>query len=113
MGEFGVVALLDERDNLSRPRTSSLALSELLKRWGRGYSLHNHGAGTGAGVAPGVGGDVVDGESWTRKFEQPDKWSFCLIAAMIAANRRDHEQKTAPEPHTGFQGQGGACRHQG
>jgi hypothetical protein len=52
-------------------------------------------------------------ESWTRKFEQPDKWSFCLIAAMIAANRRDHEQKTAPEPHTGFQGQGGACRHQG
>jgi hypothetical protein len=52
-------------------------------------------------------------QSWTRKFEQPDKWSFCLIAAMIAANRRDYEQKTAPEPHTGFQGQGGACRHQG
>jgi hypothetical protein len=61
MGEFGVVALLDERDNLSRPRTSSLALSELLKRWGRGGGLHNHGAGTGAGVAPGVGGNVVDG----------------------------------------------------
>ena len=36
------------------------------------------------------------GESWTRKFEQVDKWSFCLIAAMIAANRRDYEQKTAP-----------------
>src|SRR5450759_2456912 len=53
------------------------------------------------------------GKSWTRKFEQVDKWSFCLIAAMIAANRRDYEQKTAPEPHTGFQGQGGACRHQG
>jgi hypothetical protein len=52
-------------------------------------------------------------QSWTRKFEQVDKWSFCLIAAMIAANRRDYEQKTAPEPHTGFQGQGGACRHQG
>jgi Arm DNA-binding domain len=52
-------------------------------------------------------------ESWTRKFEQVDKWSFCLRAAMMAANRRDYEQKTAPEPHTGFQGQGGACRHQG
>jgi hypothetical protein len=25
---------------------------------------------------------------------------------MIAANRRDYEQKTAPEPQTGFQGQG-------
>ena len=26
---------------------------------------------------------VNDGlQSWTRKFEQPDKWSFCLIAAM-------------------------------
>jgi hypothetical protein len=35
-------------------------------------------------------------QSWTRKFEQVDKWSFCLIAAMIAANRRDYEQKTAP-----------------
>src|ERR1035437_8427770 len=27
--------------------------------------------------------------------------------------RRDHEQTTAPEPHTGLQGEGGACRHQG
>jgi hypothetical protein len=52
-------------------------------------------------------------ESRTRKFEQGDKWSFCLKAAMIAANRRDHEQTTAPEPHTGLQGEGGACRRQG
>jgi hypothetical protein len=49
-------------------------------------------------------------ESRLRKFEQPDKWSFCLKAAMIAANRRDHEQTTAPEPQPGFQGEGGACR---
>ena len=27
--------------------------------------------------------------------------------------RRDNEQKTAAEPYTGFQGEGGACRHQG
>ena len=27
--------------------------------------------------------------------------------------RRDDEQKTSPEPHTGLQGEGGACRHQG
>ena len=44
-GEFGVVALLDERDNLSRPRTSSLELSELLKRWGRGGGLGFGGYG--------------------------------------------------------------------
>jgi len=50
-------------------------------------------------------------ESRLRKFEQVDKWSFCLKAAMIAANRRDHEQTTAPEPQPGFQGEGGACRH--
>jgi hypothetical protein len=45
--------------------------------------------------------------------EQVDKWSFCLIAPTMAANRRDHEQETAPEPHTGFQGESGACLHQG
>jgi transposase len=53
------------------------------------------------------------GQSWPRKFEQADKWSFCLIAAMIAANRRDHEQTTASEPHSGLQGEGGPCGHQG
>jgi hypothetical protein len=37
-------------------------------------------------------------ESWIRKSAQDDKWSFCLKAAMMAANRRDHEQTTAPEP---------------
>src|SRR5664280_2970417 len=52
-------------------------------------------------------------KSRPRKFERVDKWSFCLKAAMIAANRRDHEQTTAPEPQPGFQGEGGACRGQG
>src|SRR6202171_2238244 len=51
-------------------------------------------------------------QSRTRKFEQVDKWSFCLTTAIIAANRRDHEQTTAPEPHTGLQDEGGACRRQ-
>src|ERR1035437_841336 len=51
--------------------------------------------------------------SRSRKSGQYDKWNFCLKAAMIAANRRDHEQTTAPEPHTGLQGEGGACRRQG
>src|SRR5947209_18488839 len=27
--------------------------------------------------------------------------------------RRDNEQTTSPEPHTGPQGEGGACGHQG
>jgi hypothetical protein len=53
------------------------------------------------------------GESRFRKFGQDDKWNFCLKAAMIAVNRRDHEQTTAPEPLTGLQGEGGAGRHQG
>jgi alkyldihydroxyacetonephosphate synthase len=43
-------------------------------------------------------------QSRPRKSAQDDKWSFCLTTAIIAANRRDHEQTTAPEPHTGFQG---------
>src|SRR5712675_1141403 len=52
-------------------------------------------------------------KSWIRKSAQDDKWSFCLKAAMMAANRRNDEQTTAPEPHTGIQGQGGARRRQG
>jgi hypothetical protein len=43
-------------------------------------------------------------QSRLRKFEQDDKWNFCLTAAIIAAIRRDCEQTTAPEPHPGFQG---------
>jgi hypothetical protein len=52
-------------------------------------------------------------ESWLGKSGQRDKWSFCLIAAMMTANRRDNEQTTAPEPHTGIQVEGGSGRHQG
>jgi hypothetical protein len=47
---------------------------------------------------------------------------FAAYAAVItvfcweenkADGTRNNEQTTAPEPHTGLQGQGGACRHQG
>lgn len=41
-----------------------------------------------------------------------DNWSFCLKAAMMAANRRDQEQTNRAEPQPGFQGEGGACRRQ-
>jgi len=52
-------------------------------------------------------------ESRTRKFEQIDKWSFCLTAGTLSLRiRRDHEQTTAPEPHPGLQGEGGACCRQ-
>src|ERR1700694_2703226 len=30
-------------------------------------------------------------ESRSRKFGQDDKWNFCLTAAIIAVNRRNHE----------------------
>jgi hypothetical protein len=52
-------------------------------------------------------------ESRSRKSAQDDKWNFCLKAAIIAVNRRNHEQTTSPEPLTGLQGEGGAGRHQG
>jgi hypothetical protein len=52
-------------------------------------------------------------KSRTRKFEQDAKWSFCLTAGTISPRiRREHEQTTAPEPHPGLQGEGGACRRQ-
>ena len=57
--------------------------------------------------------NISDEESRPRKSAQDDKWSFCLTAAIIAAHRRDHDETTAPEPHTGLQGQGGTGRHQG
>jgi hypothetical protein len=34
---------------------------------------------------------IAGSQSRFRKFGQDDKWNFCLKAAMIAANRRDHE----------------------
>jgi hypothetical protein len=53
-------------------------------------------------------------ESRCRKSAQDDKWSFCLTAGTLCLRiRRDHEQTTAPEPHTGLQGESGTCRHQG
>jgi hypothetical protein len=51
---------------------------------------------------------------WLRKFAQGAKWNFCLTADTIGPLiRREHEAKTTPEPHTGIQGEGGTCRHQG
>src|SRR5260370_26134069 len=56
----------------------------------------------------------VGSESWPQESEQRDKWSFCLTAGKIDPRiRRDDEQTSTPEPHTGFQGEGGASRHQG
>src|SRR5438445_3944394 len=53
-------------------------------------------------------------QSRFRKSEQGDKWSFCLTAGKIGPRiRRDDEQTTTPEPHTGLQGEGGACCRQG
>src|SRR3954452_2676685 len=61
-----------------------------------------------------VGSAAKGCQSRTRKFEQDAKWSFCLTAGTISPRiRRDHEPTTAPEPHTGLQGEGGACRRQG
>jgi hypothetical protein len=46
-----------------------------------------------------------------KNLNRGDKWSFCLTAGKIDPRiRRDNEQTGTPEPHTGFQGEGGACR---
>src|SRR5450631_986436 len=52
-------------------------------------------------------------ESRSRKSEQDDRWNFCLTTAIVAVNRRNHEQTTPPEPLTGLQGEGGSGRRQG
>src|SRR5213080_1332012 len=52
-------------------------------------------------------------ESRFRKSEQDDKWNFCLTTAIVAVNRRNHEQTTPPQPLTGLQGKGGSRRRQG
>ena len=49
-------------------------------------------------------------QSRSRKSEQDHKWNFCLTTAIIAVNRRNHEQTTPPEPLTGLQGEGGSGR---
>jgi hypothetical protein len=42
-------------------------------------------------------------ESWLQKSEQGDKRSFCLTAGKIDPRiRRDNEQTSPPEPHTGW-----------
>ena len=61
----------------------------------------------GATLPPLLWGRFVPADrikSWIRKSAQDDKWSFCLKAAMMAANRRNDEQTTAPMLH--------ACRLQ-
>jgi len=48
--------------------------------------------------------DIQRPESRFRESEQDDKWNFCLTTAIVAVNRRNHEQTTPPEPLTGLQG---------
>ena len=52
-------------------------------------------------------------QRWLAKFGQVDKWNFCLRAARMPRIRSDHDETSTPDTCTGFQGQGGAGRHQG
>src|SRR5260370_30996008 len=74
-----------------------------------GWDVHRYGPD----ADPPLTLSSLGSKSRSRKSAQGDKWSFCLKAAMMAANRRDHEQTSPPESLTGLQGQGGACRHPG
>lgn len=58
--------------------------------------------------------DAPESQSWLGKSEQGAKWIFCLTGSQgWLLNRRDDEQTTAPEPHTGLQGEGCFGRRQG
>src|ERR1700719_4221984 len=47
-------------------------------------------------------------QSWLGKFQQFDKWSFCLTAARMAADQeRVDDETSAPEPQPGIQGESG------
>src|SRR5271166_5268621 len=53
-------------------------------------------------------------QSWPRKSEQSAKWSFCLTAGKIDPRiRRDNEQTSPPDAHTGIEGKGGTGGDQG
>jgi hypothetical protein len=69
----------------------------------------------GKGPPDEIKGLFCDGkESRSRKSAQDAKWSFCLTAGKIGPRiRRDNEQTSAPDAHTGLQGKGGAFGHQG
>src|ERR1700738_4585520 len=61
--------------------------------------------------SPKTGGGLT--KSWLGKFQQSDKWSFCLTAARMAADQeRDDDETSAPEPQPGIQGESGSGRHQ-
>jgi hypothetical protein len=52
-------------------------------------------------------------QRWPGEFGQVDKWNFCLRAARMPRNRRYHDETSAPDAYTGFQGKGGVGCHQG
>ena len=38
-----------------------------------------------------------------KKSQRNDKWGFCLTAGTLSQQiRRNHDETTAPEPHTGL-----------
>ena len=43
-------------------------------------------------------GDLTSIQRWLGKFEQGDKWTFCLTTAEDAETRREHDQTIPPEP---------------
>ena len=58
--------------------------------------------------------EVAIGQNWSRKSGQCDRWSFCLTTGRFSVRiREDYAETTAPEPHPGFQGEGGTRRYQG
>ncbi len=74
----------------------------------------NHQSGVIRGVAAIYNRCRYEPESWLGKFQQSDKWSFCLTAARMAADQeRDDDETSAPEPQPGIQGESGSGRHQG
>ena len=52
-------------------------------------------------------------ERWPGKFGQPDRWIFCLTAAMLPRIRSEHDEANETDPQPCFQGEGGTVGAQG
>ena len=87
----------------NRTRERGIVVAQRLKRrWTINDKLHREPQMQLARMDD-IAGCRMIFESWLRKSEHGDKWSFCLTAGKIDPRiRRDDEQTSTPDAHTGI-----------
>ncbi len=75
---------------------------ESIEVWKKNYGSFLNGTPSRAnGIGENSGAGLA--ERWLHNFGRRGKWNFCLTAGKIGPRiRREHEQKTAPEPCIGL-----------